>query len=136
MKRSIIVIMLLAAAAVAAAVMGCSKDGQAKTPISPSADTTNHAPAVPNTPSPADNATGQATLLYLQWQCYDQDAGDAVTYSIDYGPGNLSNNIPGIAGETVLLQNLSTNTNYTWRVTATDNHGASSTGPIWHFKTQ
>jgi hypothetical protein len=136
MRKTILAGVLNFTIATLVVMSGCTKDKATEPLGSQTGTPVNHAPVVPNTPTPADNITGQASTLYLQWHCYDQDANDVLTYSLTYNPGPINNTVTGISGETVLMQNLNANTNYSWQVTASDNHGASSTGPVWHFKTQ
>jgi hypothetical protein len=97
----------------------------------------NQPPYPPSEPSPADGATGLPITLTLSWAGGDPD-GDVVTYDVYLDPaaGPLETLVcsrtltttcdPGPLGE---------NTPYAWRVRATDEHSATTTGPVWAFTT-
>jgi hypothetical protein len=100
------------------------------------ADVVNNPPNVPSNPSPANHATGIATSADLSWTGGDPDAGDVVTYDVYFGTS---------ASPPLVLNNqwvttydpgtLADDTRYYWKIVATDNHGASTTGPVWDFTT-
>ncbi len=101
--------------------------------------TCNHAPNTPNTPTPGHNAAGVAVTTNLSWNGGDPDAGDTVTYDV-YFEANNSNPTTLICNDISTTTcdppgNLSYNTDYYWKVVATDNHNASTTGSVWHFTT-
>jgi hypothetical protein len=97
----------------------------------------NRPPYPPSEPSPADGATGLPSALTLSWTGGDPD-GDAVSYDVYLDPaastletlvctGSLTTTCdPGPLGE---------NTPYAWQVMATDEHGATTAGPVWAFTT-
>jgi hypothetical protein len=95
---------------------------------------TDFDPQTPNTPSPADGAIDQNTHLYLSWRCTDVD-GDYLTYDIYFGTNpnppfyRSSSNYMGVS-------DMDCATTYYWKVTATDEHGNTSTSPVWHFRTR
>jgi hypothetical protein len=97
----------------------------------------NNPPNVPGSPSPADDATGVSINANLSWTGGDPDAGDTVTYDVYFGtsttPPLVSNDQ---AATTYDPGTLSYNTHYYWKIVATDNHGASTTGPLWSFTTE
>ncbi len=96
----------------------------------------NNPPNTPSNPSPADHATGVSINADLSWSCGDPNAGDTVTYDVYFGtsgsPPLVSNDQ---SGSTYDSGTLAHNTKYYWKVVATDNHGASTSGPIWDFNT-
>ena len=96
----------------------------------------NNAPNCPSNPSPANHATGVSIHADLSWTGGDPDPGDTVTYDVYFGttatPPLVSND------QTATIYDpgsLSPNTKYYWKVVAMDNHGASTTGPVWDFTT-
>ncbi len=98
--------------------------------------TLNHAPNTPSGPSPADDANGVSTNADLSWTGGDPDAGDTVTYDVYFGtsttPPLVSNDQ---TGTTYDPGTMSYSTHYYWKIVASDNHGASTTGPLWDFTT-
>jgi hypothetical protein len=96
----------------------------------------NNPPNTPSNPSPANHATGVSINADLSWTGGDPDAGDTVTYDVYFGtsstPPLVSNDR---SGTTYDSGTLAYNTKYYWEVIATDNHGASTTGPLWDFTT-
>jgi C1A family cysteine protease len=97
----------------------------------------NNPPNTPSNPSPANHATGVSINADLSWTGGDPDAGDTVTYDVYFGtsstPSLVSNDQ---SGTTYDPGTLAYNTKYYWKIIATDNHGASTTGPLWDFTTQ
>jgi hypothetical protein len=97
----------------------------------------NNPPNVPSNPSPANHAAGVDTNADLAWIGGDPDGGDTVSYDVYFGTGStpplVSDNQAGIGYDPGTLAD---NTKYYWQIVATDNHGASTTGPLWDFTTQ
>ena len=97
----------------------------------------NRPPSSPSSPSPADGAGNQSSYPELRWTGGDPDWGDTVRYDVYLG----SSNPPGtrVCQSTSIAWCMSPGLNYDaryyWRVIATDNHGASTTGPVWDFRT-
>jgi len=95
-------------------------------------------PDAPSNPTPADGATNQSRNSDLSWTGGDPD-GDAVTYDIyleagDSTPDVLACNDAAVAScdpGTLLVD-----TQYYWRVIATDQHMTSTSGPVWRFTTE
>jgi len=98
----------------------------------------NNPPNTPSYPSPSDGATDQSINVHLSWTGGDPDSGDTVTYDV-YFKASDSNfgepTSPGQSGTTYDPGTLSYNTHYYWKIVATDNHGASTEGPVWDFTT-
>ena len=96
----------------------------------------NNAPYTPSNPSPSNHASGQSIYTDVSWSGGDPDAGDTVTYDVHFG---TSSNPPPVSndqsGMTYDPGTLSYNTKYYWKIIATDNHGASTPGPLWDFTT-
>jgi hypothetical protein len=97
----------------------------------------NNPPHLPGNPSPVNYATGVPIDVDLSWTGGDPDAGDAVTYDVYFGasstPPLVSNDQ---LGTTYDPGTLAYNTKYCWKTVATDNHGASTDGPVWDFTTE
>lgn len=99
-------------------------------------DYVNQAPFPPTEPYPPDGATNQPQNVSLMWSCSDPDSGDVLTYDVYFG----SEAEPPLVSEGQ-YENffdpgpLSTRALYKWKIVATDNHGASASGPLWSFST-
>jgi uncharacterized protein YkwD len=98
---------------------------------------TNHSPITPFSPSPSDGATGRSVNISLSWTGGDP-GGDDVTYDIyfeadDSTPDALICN--DVTSTSCDPGTLSHDTRYYWRIVATDEHGATTTGPLWSFST-
>ena len=98
--------------------------------------TENNPPYTPNNPDPVNGATDVDINADLSWSGGDPDPGDTVTYDVYFGtssnPPLVSSNQSGLSYEPGTMDY---NTQYYWKIASWDNHGASSTGPIWTFTT-
>ena len=96
----------------------------------------NNQPNVPSSPSPVNHAMAVDIDADLSWTGRDPDVGDTVVYDVYFGssatPPLVSNDQPGTIYDPGVL---SYNTQYYWKIMATDNHGASTMGPLWDFTT-
>lgn len=97
----------------------------------------NQAPAIPSYLSPVPDSVGTYPTLTLAWSSADPDGStDTVDYLIQLGPTSP----PAPYGSSFLQQFeascLNYSTVYYWRIVATDNHGAVSTGQIAKFTTR
>jgi hypothetical protein len=96
----------------------------------------NLPPYQPHSPLPANTTLDVPLSITLSWEGGDPDPGDTVTYDVSFGttttPPIVSSNQSQVSYTSGPLY---TNTLYYWRITAWDNHGASTTGPLWCFTT-
>ncbi|MEK7275512.1 MAG: fibronectin type III domain-containing protein, partial [Candidatus Desantisbacteria bacterium] len=97
----------------------------------------NNPPNKPSNPSPADGTTNQTVgTITLSWAGGDIDTTDTVTYDIYFGTSTSPPNIySGHSQTTYGMSQLVDGTWYYWQIVAKDNHGSSTTGHIWRFKT-
>lgn len=97
----------------------------------------NNAPNAPSSPSPADFATGQSTAPTLSWTCSDPDAGDTLNYDVYFGAVNPPTTIVSSnqSATSLARSGLANSTTYFWKITARDNHGSTTAGPVWCFTT-
>ena len=97
----------------------------------------NQPPYVPNTPSPSNNSINISVATILNWNGGDPDEGDNVSYDVYLGttsdPSKVAENLSDNSYNPPGL--LVYGTLYYWRIVARDNHGAETTGPLWHFTT-
>jgi len=103
----------------------------------------NSAPFAPNNPNPINFAHNVNVYSSLSWSGGDPD-GDDVTYDIYFGKtANLtlvksgSPNATFNPGQELHMPggHMQGNTKYFWKIVSTDEHGLSTEGPIWCFKT-
>ena len=97
----------------------------------------NHPPNIPDFPEPANGSTNVPVQTNLSWIGGDPD-NNPVTYDLYFGitttPPEIAGNLTNTTYEG--LPTLAYNTTYYWRIVATDNHSANTTGPIWLFTTE
>jgi hypothetical protein len=97
---------------------------------------TDTLPNVPSNPSPPDHATGVSVNTILSWTGGDPDPGDTVSYDVYFGVANPPPKVVSNQTETTYNPGtLNYGTAYYWSILAWDNHGASTLGPTWNFKT-
>jgi uncharacterized protein YegL len=97
---------------------------------------TNHPPNTPNNPFPSNGATNRPLTQTLSWSGGDPD-GDTVKYDVYFGITSTPT-IKVSSNQTAITYNLGTlssNTHYYWKIVAWDSYGATTTGPIWNFRT-
>ncbi len=97
----------------------------------------NRAPNQPSSESPAETATDVTLDADFSWTGGDPDVGDTVTYNVYFGTDNPPASLVSDdqAGTTYDPGTLDYNTIYYWKIVATDNNGASTTGSVWSFTT-
>jgi hypothetical protein len=96
----------------------------------------NNPPNTPSNPNPVNYATSVDINADLSWTGGDPDSGDTVTYDVYFGTSsNPSIVSTGQSGTSYDPGAMSYNTKYYWKIVAKDNHGATTTGPIWDFIT-
>jgi hypothetical protein len=97
--------------------------------------TENLAPYQPSSPNPPQGTTGVAITADLSWTGGDPD-GDTVTYDVYVGttitPPKVASNH---STTTYDPGTLTYGTSYYWKIVAWDNHGTSTAGPLWDFRT-
>ena len=100
-------------------------------------EVSNRAPYVPEVSQPVDGATSQVTDgLELSWNGGDPD-GDNVVYNIYVDSNSNPTTLVGSTGLTsFVLEDLTYNSQYFWKIVVIDNHGASTEGPVWTFTTE
>jgi len=96
----------------------------------------NNPPYEPSNPDPPSGATNVSIGTGLSWSGGDPD-GDPVTYDVYFGITNPPTWIfSNISVTTIEFAcGLDYDTTYYWKIIAWDNHGASTSGPIWNFTT-
>jgi hypothetical protein len=97
----------------------------------------DNAPYTPNNPSPHNGDTTTSVMTTLQWSGGDPDPNDIVRYDVYWG---TSQSPPKVSSNQSTLSyspgTLLANTSFYWMIVSWDNHGASTTGPLWQFTTQ
>jgi parallel beta-helix repeat protein len=97
----------------------------------------NKPPYEPQTPFPSNGAIGVALDVDLSWSGGDPDIGDIVTYDVFFGTVNPPPQVAFNQSDTSYnLPMLAYNTQYYWKVVSWDDHGASTSGPLWNFTTR
>jgi len=96
----------------------------------------NIAPNFPAYIAPLDGTTNTYPTLDLYWTCSDPDGlSDTLAYTIALG---ITANMPSIGttnNMTFEAASLNYQTDYYWKIIATDNHGAVTIGPVSVFRT-
>jgi len=96
----------------------------------------NSPPNTPSNPYPSLHAPDQSINTDLSWTGGDSDTGDTVTYDVYFGTSTSPLLVfTDQTGTTYDPGTLSYDITYYWQIVATDNHGASTTGPLWDFTT-
>ena len=98
----------------------------------------NNPPNKPEKPDPANHATGININADLSWTGGDPDSGDTVKYDVYFEAGDSTPDVLVSYSQSGVLYDpgtMDSNTKYYWNIIAKDNHGTSTTGPIWDFTT-
>lgn len=103
---------------------------------SPTSGQPNNPPNTSANPSPANGATNQSTSLSLTWTGSDPD-NDAQNYDVYFGTANPPTTLlcNHMNSATCNPGTLAYGTRYYWRVVTRDEHGATTSGPVWSFTT-
>jgi hypothetical protein len=96
----------------------------------------NQPPDVPSNPSPDNGAVGVNPQPTLTWSGGDPD-GDTVLYSVKVEKQNPPTSLwcNDITTSCASPSYLEENTTYYWQVTANDQMGGITPGPVWSFTT-
>jgi hypothetical protein len=96
----------------------------------------NSPPNTPSNPNPTNHATGVDVNADLDWTCSDPDVGDTLIYDVYFGITSTPPNVAtGQSSTTYDPGTMTAGTKYYWQIVAWDNHGASTSGPVWDFTT-
>ena len=107
----------------------------------------NNLPDLPSVPSPADGVADVVTSPLMSWECSDADASDSLLYDLYIGTDPdlvVTGTTRAAAGVTVVerldleewqAESLSFDTQYYWRIVATDSRGGRTIGNVWGFRT-
>jgi ribosomal protein L31 len=96
--------------------------------------TLNNPPYMPFNPYPANGEMGVRLKINLSWSGGDPD-NDTVTYSVYLGKDMNKLKFLKNTTDNSLYVELEPDTTYYWYVKATDDKGATTTGPLWSFTT-
>jgi len=102
------------------------------------AEPTNRPPNTPSGPSPSDGSTNQSVSMNLGWTGGDPD-GDSVTYDVYFEANDSTPDVlvsDDQSGTSYDPGTLNPDSHYYWEIIATDEHGATTPGPVWNFTTR
>ena len=97
----------------------------------------NNPPYTPSNPDPPNHASDVGIDDDISWTGGDPDPSDTVTYDVYFGIASPPPQV--VWNQTSTTYDPGTmnfNTVYYWQIVAWDNHGASTSGPIWDFTTE
>ena len=97
-----------------------------------STSTTSSTDSTSSTSSDSDSTTSQ--MILLSWDGGDPD-GDSVTYKVYFEAGDSTpdNLLATTSYTSTSSSDLQAGTTYYWKVVATDEHGKTTSGPVWQF---
>lgn len=93
----------------------------------------NQAPNAPFAPYPADGADQPSTGAMFVWTGTDPD-GDTLTYDVYLEAGDVTPDVlvsDNQSTNSYIPAGLAADTTYYWQIVATDEHGATTYGPVW-----
>jgi len=90
----------------------------------------------PHDPFPADGAEDVPFDVTLSWSCADPD-GDALTYDVEMGYAGSGMSLIGVGltDSERPVTGLAEGRTFQWKVTAEDDDGHRTEGPVWSFTT-
>jgi len=96
----------------------------------------NHLPFLPEFVSPSLNFIVQEMSTSLSWTASDVD-NDPLLFDVYFDTVNppISKVSENQSELTFEVNNLSTSTNYYWKIVVKDNHGGLTNGQVWNFIT-
>jgi len=94
-------------------------------------------PPIVTLSTPSNGAVGESTSQLFTWSCSDPE-NDPLTYDVFLGTSHppsvqIASNQ---SAKNISRTGLNNNTQYFWYVIAYDDHGNSTSSPIWHFTTR
>lgn len=97
----------------------------------------NSPPATPYDPQPPHGSYNNPTSLTLSWSCFDPD-GDEIKYDFYFGGTDFSTALmqSDLVEAQFTLDGLNSDVIYYWKIIARDDHGNTTSGYTWHFRTQ
>lgn len=100
-------------------------------------DVSTATPAVPTLTTPANAATGVSATPTLTWSAGTQVASSVVEVATDAAFANIvyTRTIDGSGNNVVVSPSLASNTQYYWRVRASNTCGTSANSGVFSFKT-
>jgi len=99
----------------------------------------NLAPNVPQLHTPENNSDAQVISdLLLSWRCTDPNSKDTLTYDLYLCKSEETMTLysADITDTTYTISDLIYGTTYYWQITAKDEDGEITNGPIWSFSTE
>ena len=96
----------------------------------------NHLPFLPELLKPNLHETVQQVSTIIEWTASDVDTNDTLTFDIYFDTVNPPMFIKSEnQSETTLQVELTSSTNYYWKVVVKDDKGGQTFGQVWSFKT-
>lgn len=121
--------LLPAAALLVVSLVVCRKWDNPKDPLN------NRPPNAPTHPAPDSGIVDVDTGVTLRWYCSDPDS-EKLYYDVHFGPNPSPPKVCSSLVDTFYRPgNLSSLTNYYWKVIVRDSLGASDTSRLWWFRT-
>jgi hypothetical protein len=111
--------------------------GRDSTVVVMEVDQVDDPPTEPQIKGPVDEATGLVMPVNFEWEGSDPDPDDALTYDFLLGSSDttLEVSAQGLMEPRHALSGLAGDTDFFWKVVATDKTGQQTSGSIWKFST-
>ncbi|MCU0452203.1 MAG: FG-GAP-like repeat-containing protein [Bacteroidetes bacterium] len=93
------------------------------------------APTVPVQVAPDSGSTGQPTTVQLQWRSAPRAASYQVQVSLISNFSTTVANVAGVTDTALQVGPLQNDTEYFWRLNASNAGGTTANSPIWRFRT-